>query len=212
MPNEYHVPHAQSPRRIFWTILLFGFCQPQDYPPRAKHATGLSQAKARAMQRTTFQQTMLFKIVVVTPLVVCGLAFLQADPGERVSPHSRRLLEAVRTNDVLTAATLLERGVDPDAQAADGTTALVLAIQRDALGMAKLLIDSGANVNLAAQDDVTPLALAIKLDKPQIARLLLDAGANVDLPTADGQTRLVAFAKSDEMRAVLSATADPAAR
>ena len=112
------------------------------------------------MRRAAIHNTLLFKIVAVAPVAIGILWLWQAEPGQRISPHTRKLLETVRANDVLAAATLLERGVDPDAQAADGTTALMLAIRNDALGMARLLIDGGADVNLATPDGVTPLTLS----------------------------------------------------
>ena len=122
--------------------------------------------------------TLAFKMVVAAPLVIVGLTFFQPDVRGWIAPRSRQLLKAVRANDLMLTATLLESGADADSRSPEGVSALGLAIRNDALSMAKLLIDRGADVNLPAHDEVTPLALAIERDRPQITRLLLDAGAS----------------------------------
>lgn len=153
-------------------------------------------------QATALHRTLAFKIVVVAPLVIVGLMLLQPRAPGWIAPRSRRLLEAVRSNDLMLTATLLESGADPDTRSPEGVTALGLALRNNAVGMVKLLIDRGADINLAVQDDVLPLALAIERDQLQIVRLLLDAGAGVELVVIDGES-LAARAKSDAVRAVL---------
>lgn len=153
-------------------------------------------------QTTALHRTLAFKIVVVAPLVIVGLMFLQPGARDWIAPRSRRLIEAVRANDLMLTATLLEGAADPDVRSPEGVSALGLALRNDSLGMVKLLIDRGANVNLPVQDDDSPLVTAIERDKPQIVRLLLDAGAKVELITSDGAS-LEARAKSDAVRAVL---------
>jgi ankyrin repeat protein len=127
---------------------------------------------------------MIFKIVVAASIVIAGLLLLQTGPREWNSPHSKRLLEAVRTNNLMSAATLLESGADPNVRAADGTTPLTIAIESGTASLLKLLIDRGADVNLATLDGVAPLALATKLNKPQLAALLVEAGARADTPAS----------------------------
>jgi ankyrin repeat protein len=153
-------------------------------------------------QATVLHRTLAFKIVVAAPLVIVGLLYLQPGAQGWIAPRSRRLLEAVRANDLMLTATLLESGADPDARSAEGVSALGLALRSDAPAMAKLLIDRGANVNLPVQDDISPLALAIDRDQPQIVGLLLDAGAGTTLAAEDCEL-LVARARSDAVRAVL---------
>jgi ankyrin repeat protein len=165
--------------------------------------------------KTPFHKTLAFKIVVSIPVVIVGLMFLQSEPQEWISPRSKRLLEAVKTNNLMTAATLLESGADPNSRAANGTTPLTLALQNDALGMLRLLIDKGADVNLPGPDGVSPLKLAVKLDKPQLVRLLLSSGASADERTMDGLAPLLAAAKSDAVRELLHtsvASAEPQMR
>jgi len=134
--------------------------------------------RPNSKQLTALHRTLAFKIVVVAPLVIVGLTFLQPGAQGWIAPRSRRLLKAVRANDLMLSATLLESGADPDARTPEGVSALGLALRNDALGMVKLLIDRGADVNLPVQDEVSPLALATERDRPQIVRLLLDAGAD----------------------------------
>jgi len=168
--------------------------------------------KRTAIPRTAFHKTLAFKIVVAIPVVIVGLMFLQSEPREWISPRSKRLLEAVKTNNLMSAATLLESGADPDARAANGTTPLTLAVQNDALGMLRLLIDKGADVNLAGPDGISPLKLAVTLDKSQLVQLLLSSGANADERTMDGLGPLLAAAKSDAVRELLHssvASTDP---
>jgi ankyrin repeat protein len=152
-------------------------------------------------QATALYRTLAFKIAVAAPLVIGSLIFLQPGAQGWIAPRSRRLLDAVRANDLMLTATLLESGTNPNARSPEGVSALGLALRNDALSMVKLLIDQGADVNLPVQDDVLPLALAIERDRPQMVRLLLDAGAG-DLTGTDGES-LVARAKSDAVRALL---------
>jgi len=155
--------------------------------------------------RTALHRTLVFKIVISIPVVITGLMFFQTEPREWISPRSRRLLEAVKTNNLMTAATLLESGADPNARAAEGTTPLTLAVQNDAISMLRLLIDKGADVNLVGPDGVSPLKLAVKLDKREVVRLLLSAGASADAPTG-GLAPLLAAAKSDAVRELLGSS------
>ena len=140
-------------------------------------------------QSAALYRTLAFKMAVAAPLVIAGLTFLRPDAVGPIAPRSRQLLKAVRANDLMLTATLLETGADPDARGRDGVSALGLALQNDALGMVKLLIDRGADVNLPVQDEVLPLALAIERDRPQIARLLRDAGASATVSESTHATR-----------------------
>ena len=116
--------------------------------------------RATPKQATPPHRSLAFNIAIAAPLVIMGLAFLPPATPRRTAPRSRQLIKAVRANDLMLTATLLETGADPNARTPEGVSVLGLALRNDALGMAKLLIDRGADVNLPVQDAISPLALA----------------------------------------------------
>jgi cytochrome c len=120
---------------------------------------------------------------------MAGLAFLPPATPRWIAPRSRQLVKAVRANDLMLTATLLETGADPNARNLEGVSVLGMALRNDALGMAKLLIDRGADVNLPVQGEITPLALATERGQPQVVELLLDAGAVATVSEATYATR-----------------------
>jgi ankyrin repeat protein len=100
------------------------------------------------------------------------------DVGEtEYSLKSRRLWDAVQTNNLELTNSLLAMGADPDIwDPATGNSILITAIQSENLEMARTLVCHGAAVNYSWNRKV-PLAEAMKTQNQSIVRVLLRADA-----------------------------------
>ena len=96
-----------------------------------------------------------------------------ADP-----PAAATFFRAIQGADTVAVKDLLRRGVDPNAQDADGTPALMAATLYAGADCIQLLLDAGANPNATNSVGATPLMWAV----PDLARvkLLISRGADVN--------------------------------
>jgi ankyrin repeat protein len=106
------------------------------------------------------------------------------------------LLSAARNADREAVRALLQRHVDVNNAAADGTTALHWASFRDDLETADLLIRAGARVNAATDLGVTPLWNASQNGSEAMVRRLLRAGANPNAALLAGETPVMVASRS----------------
>jgi ankyrin repeat protein len=117
-----------------------------------------------------------------------------------VAPAARAdetmLLAAARSADREAVRALLQRHVDVNSAAADGTTALHWASFRDDLETADLLIRAGANVNAATDLGVTPLWNGSQNGSDAMVRRLLQAGARPNAPLVAGETPVMVASRS----------------
>jgi ankyrin repeat protein len=118
-----------------------------------------------------------------SPCVASGLG--------RTGAEGTSLIDAVRNGDADALRALLQRGVDANAAAADGTTALHWASYRDAVEIADLLIRAGAKVDAVNDLGATPLWTASLNGSAAMVRRLLQAGANPNLALLLGETPLM---------------------
>src|SRR4029453_10371691 len=88
-------------------------------------------------------------------LIVLVAALLAVARG--TAAQQLPLLDAAKNADADAVRALLQKRVDVNAAATDGTTALHWASYRDDLKSADLLIRAGARVNAATDLGVTPL-------------------------------------------------------
>ena len=131
-------------------------------------------------------------------VVLAGLAV--ATPAvARVDPP---LVDAVRTGDAAQVRALLDRGVDIDGPAPDGTTALHWAADRDDLATARLLLDAGARAGAANRYGATPLLVAATNGSGAMLDLLLAAGADPNAGLPEGETPLMRAARAGRVAAV----------
>lgn len=92
-------------------------------------------------------------------------------------------------NQLAMADTLLQRGVDVNAQGHQGYTPLTTACSRDDAeeDMVKLLLEHKVDTELQTKvgelDSLTALMCAVRGGMEEIARLLLEAGANPNAPS-----------------------------
>ena len=103
------------------------------------------------------------------PLVLAFLSFAASPP---VVP----LVEVVKNLDREAVRALLQRSVDVNARAADGSTALHWAVHGDSLDLVDQLLRAGARVKVENRYGVQPLALAVINGNAAIIEHLLRAG------------------------------------
>ena len=130
-------------------------------------------------------------------LVAALLAVARSSAGQQPP-----LLEAAKKADVEAVRVLLQRRVDVNAAAADGTTALHWASYRDDLESTDLLIRGGARVNAATDLGVTPLWNASQNGSEAMVRRLLEAGADPNAALLAGETPVMVAARSGYSRVV----------
>ncbi len=115
------------------------------------------------------------------------------------------LVAAMKTGDLATVRTLVERRVDINATEVDGTSALHWAVRAGDVSTTELLIRAGARVDTANRYGVTPLSLAARAGRGDLVGLLLTAGANVRTVEAtlpEGQTLAMLAAQTGSVDAV----------
>jgi len=132
--------------------------------------------------------------------VLAGVVLASA-PGVAADPD-RRLIDAVRTQEPSQVRALLDRQLDVNARADDGSTALLWAAHWNDVAVAELLIRAGADANTANQFGMTPLSRACTNGSAPLVELLLKAGAKPDTAIATGETPLMTCAASGATAAV----------
>jgi uncharacterized protein len=127
-------------------------------------------------------------------LIVLVAALLAVARG--TAAQQLPLLDAAKNADTDAVRALLQKRVDVNAAATDGTTALHWASYRDDLKSADLLIRAGARVNAATDLGVTPLWNASQNGSETMVRRLLEAGADPNAALLAGETSVMVAARS----------------
>lgn len=87
---------------------------------------------------------------------------------------------------------LIDKGVDVDAQDTSGITALHMAIYNKSLDIVKILVEHGhATLDIGMFEDVTPLRVAGSGGNVEIIRYLLEHGASLKALEMWGDTETV---------------------
>jgi ankyrin repeat protein len=98
------------------------------------------------------------------------------------------LLMAARTGRADVVELLLDLGVLPDTQSADGERALHAAAWADSIAVARLLVERGAEIDARERKyGATPLSWAIYLGKPQLVEYLSTLSSDVISLAAAGK-------------------------
>lgn len=100
------------------------------------------------------------------------------------------LHEAVERGHLDVVRTLLERGINLEAQTETGKTALYIAIEDHNEAIVEALIEGGAHIESTASDGYTALQLAAVEGDPGLVQILVDAGANVNAKGANHMTAI----------------------
>lgn len=114
------------------------------------------------------------------------------------------LVEAAKAGDLAAVRSLLARGADPNAAAADGTTAVHWAAHRDDLTLLNALLAARARPDARTRYQVAPLTLAAQNGSAALIARLLDAGADPNTVSQEGQTALMTAARNGRTDAVLA--------
>lgn len=148
------------------------------------HLKAAPVSEARTESAVPIKQQSLYAIKALFLLLCCcqfgSVAFGQDQP--------QTLNAAIRDGDQKRIKSLLAKGVNINAQDADGTTPLMHAIVNAEADCVKLLLDKGADPNLSNKAGATALMWAVNdLKKVQ---LLLAKGANVNAVSKDEKSPL----------------------
>jgi ankyrin repeat protein len=106
------------------------------------------------------------------------------------------LVDAAKNGERETVRALVQKKVDVNLAAADGSTALLWASYRDDAESADLLLRAGAKVNAANDLGATPLWAASQNGSAAMVRRLLEAGADPNAPLLAGETPVMVAARS----------------
>lgn len=110
--------------------------------------------------------------------------------------YKKRIVEAVRTDDIQETRRLLSKGASVDTKDHSGETLLHTAILNRYFDLAEVLITCGADVGERDPRGRTPLHCAAFHDNPGIVGSLLRRGADIDAPASVGQWTPLHFAIS----------------
>lgn len=98
--------------------------------------------------------------------------------------------QAVEREENEIVSTLLQMGVNINAQNRFGDTALILAINQGNESITSLLLNYQADVNITDYTNFSTLYLAVDRNQPEIISRLLEFGANVNHQNNNGDTAL----------------------
>jgi ankyrin repeat protein len=107
------------------------------------------------------------------------------------------IVQAAIDDDAVAVRTLIQKKVDVNATAADGTTALHWAVRANDLGLVESLLAAGADATARDRYGLTPVALACSNANAAILKKLLDAGADPNSPDPQGTTALMTASRAD---------------
>ena len=144
------------------------------------------------------------------PWIIVALAAV-IGVGAHAQSVDRRLIDAVKRDQVEAVRSLLARNVPVQATESDGSTALHWAAQRNNLELVTMLLAAGAKADAATRYKVTPLYFAALNGNAAILNKLLDAGASPNAVSHEGQPALLTAALTgnvDTIRSLLTRGAD----
>ena len=125
-------------------------------------------------------------IRIIGLCVALGMACILAGADES---HDK-LYSAIRANDLRQLKALLDQGISPNAEGAEGITPLMVAAEIGSVDAMKMLIDRRADVN--AKNVYGSNALMWSVTDAKKVRLLLDNAADVNVVSRSGRTALIA--------------------
>lgn len=138
-----------------------------------------------------------------------------ADPDIRGSYNNTALTNILGMRNYMSAnkntiQTLIDVGINLDAQTRDGSTALMIAIEYQNNDIVTLLLDAGANPNIQDSHGNSALLDVLTYDKDNLVKRLLEEGANPNLANRSGTTAIMMAGHTNKevVQALLDAGAD----
>jgi ankyrin repeat protein len=111
------------------------------------------------------------------------------------------LVEAVKEGNRAIAVAMIEKKVNVNAPAADGSTALLWAAHNGDAELVDRLLKAGADVKVKNDFGATAMSEAASAGSTAVIEKLLSAGADPDSANADGETALMTIARSTNIAA-----------
>jgi ankyrin repeat protein len=115
-----------------------------------------------------------------------------------------RLVNALKTQNVSAARTLMRQRADVNAADVDGSTPLQWAAHWNDIELVKALLGAGAKPNVSNRYGVTPLHEAATIGSAAVVNALLRAGAQANATYGEGETALMLAARSGNLQTVTS--------
>jgi ankyrin repeat protein len=113
----------------------------------------------------------------------------------------RRLVQAVKANETVTATTLLRAKANPNVADVDGTTPLQWAVRNNNTALVDRLLAAGADAKAQNRFGVTAIQLACENGSAPLVTRLLDAGVPATATGPLGETALHTCARSGDVAA-----------
>lgn len=140
---------------------------------------------------------------LMLPMLLCSALPVTAQPlGTVDDARGLALLDAVKTNDTLTARQLLDGAHDVDQPEADGMTALHYAVLNASEELVTALLQAGADASAITRYGVSPLYLAAQNGNAAIMSRLLQAGADPNQEYREGERVLMTAARTGNVATV----------
>jgi uncharacterized protein len=132
---------------------------------------------------------------------ICS-AFLIGGVSNAVAQADVRLVNALKTQNVAAARTLMRQRADVNAADVDGSTPLQWAAHWNNLELVKALLAAGASPNASNRYGVTALHEAATIGSADVVNALLRAGAQANATYGEGETALMLAARSGNLQTV----------
>lgn len=129
-----------------------------------------------------------------------------------IEASGRSLVAAITTQDVQSAALLLEAGVYTEQRDSKGRTPLAIAVENRDFSQVFMLLNARANVNVTLANKASLLGVAAEQRDSQMIDTLLVAGARTDGLMPDGEKILpwaIREGRLDLVRTMMLAEPDP---
>lgn len=114
---------------------------------------------------------------------------LGLDPNT-INKDGQNLLHllANRNKEVEVFQHYLDKGLDANAQDAEGNTPLFNAARGNSFEVVQLLVNQVEDINTQDNKGRTPLAIAVSRNEPEVVKLLLGQGASISTTDKNGNT------------------------
>ena len=125
-----------------------------------------------------------------------------ASASAQVGTGDRRLVTALKSQDITAARPLIRQRLGINTADVDGSTPLQWAAHWNDVETVKLLLAAGAKATVANRYGVTPLHEAATIGSAPVIAALLRAGAQASATYGEGETALMLAARAGSLESV----------